>query len=1172
MQGNIRSRRLTKALLIGSSALMAGLTMAASGAAYAQDDSTVSEVVVTGSRIAKRDFTSSSPIVTVGTQQLESTSNVAIEATLNRLPQFTAAANLMGNNGPGGSGDIQPTAVNAVGISTASLRGLGANRNLVLLDGRRLTPVNGLGVVDLNSVPSAAIDHVEVITGGASAVYGADAIAGVVNFILKKDFQGVDMDVQYGAAQAGDDKEFKASVLVGTNFADDKGNVMLGVEHFTRGATYFRNRDFYNRGYNDPTTGSNAFFMPGAGYISGFGSFSCPSLASQNAAFGAVAAGSSPACTAQVGPVTIVAGPFATEFLFNGEGAGSGLVGSADPTTLFPNGGPGSSLTASNINTTTGNYLSTWGNSVVSQTIYDTAGGQYFGGSLTQQQTQLKSVDRNLFLLSPLSRWSAYSSAHYDFNENLSLFVNANFTSTSTQTRQIPAPAVFGWGVLIPFDGTADGNAAVNPSHHPVPQQLADLLNTRTLNLGLAPGFAIPISNNALDPWQLQLVPGVDGTPGEAGGHGWLPHRATVNNNTVWQITGGFKGKVPGIDWTWELQASHGQSEEYTASSGNVSLERYRAIVLAPDYGKNYYRKGNSAAEGSSGPGFGAGTGTCTSGFYETIFHNGRPSQDCIDSITANLQSYALLKQEIVEFNTQGGLFDLPAGQVRGSLGASYRETSLLFTPDTLQSENSFLDQLAGLYPAGRANASVQAKEGYGELLVPVLSGQPFFKQLNLELGARYSTYSNADSGWTYKILGDWQVNDWARFRGGYNVAVRAPGIGESFLPLQEVFNPATTRYGDPCSLRSNAPFGAGGADNATLLATTPGATAVTPGANAANAYALCKALMGPAGAATYYSLSQAAPGAGSAVFVNQIGNPNLKSEKGVTWTAGVVLQSPVRSPWLERLTLAVDWYKITVSDAITFSDIDFANALCLNQDASTPAALAAALNTTGCKGFLRNPATGAVDLNTLVYGNLGWFSTSGIDANLNWGFDFDSVGMSSIPGAVNVSVLASYLIDYKTNSNATDPTTPVYDWTGTLGPNPSTGLNAGAFQYKVNTTVAYLVGPASVGLTWRHRPGMAPISSIIANGVTTFNTTLNTPSHDEFDLAATWKVKENYILRAGVDNLFDTDPPITGANTGAITGAGGTPTVPNSGQGMTSEGLYDALGRRFYIGLKAKF
>jgi outer membrane receptor protein involved in Fe transport len=1171
MQGNIRSRRLTKALLIGSSALMAGLTMAASSA-YAQD-SAVSEVVVTGSRIAKRDFTSSSPIVTVGTQQLESTSNIAIEATLNKLPQFTASANLMGV-GPGGSGDIQPTAVNAVGISTASLRGLGPNRNLVLLDGRRLTPVNGLGVVDLNSVPSAAIDHIEVITGGASAVYGADAIAGVVNFILKKDFQGVDMDVQYGGAQAGDDKEFKASLLVGTNFADDKGNVMLGVEHYTRSPTYFNNRDFYSRGYDDPSTASNAFFMPGAGYVAGFGlpgaPTGCPDPAVQNAQFGAPGAGSSLACGFGFPPGStgafVFSGPFATEFLFNGEGAGSGLRGSADTTTMFPNGGPGASLTLGNINTTTGNYLSTWGNSVVQQHIYDTSGGQNYGGSVTDQQTQLKSVDRNLYLLSPLSRWSAYSAAHYDFNENLSVFVNANFTSTSTRTRQVPAPAVFGWGVLIPFDGTADGNAGVNPSQHPVPQNLADLLNSRGLSLG---GFTLSTPNDQLQPWQLQMVPGVDGTPGEAGGHGWLPHRATLNNNTVWQITGGFNGTVPGIDWTWELQASHGQSEEYTASSGNVSLERYRAIVLAPNYGENFYYKGNQASEGSSGPGFGAGTGTCTSGFYETIFHNGRPSQDCIDSITANLQSYALLKQEIVEFNTQGGLFDLPAGQVRASLGASYRESSLLFTPDTLQSQNSFLDQLAGLYPAGKADASVQAKEGYGELLVPVLSGVPFVKQFDIELGARYSTYSNADSGWTYKILGDWQVNDWARFRGGYNVAVRAPGIGETFLPLQEVYNPATTQYGDPCSLRSSAPFGAGGADNATLLATTPGATAVTPGANAANAYALCQALMGPTGAAVYYAQQQAAPGAGSAVFVNQIGNPNLQSEKGVTWTAGVVLQSPARSPWLDRLTLALDWYKITVSNAIAFSDIDFANALCLNQDASTPGALATAVATVGCQGFLRNPATGAVDLNTLVYGNLAWFSTSGVDLNLNWGIDFESVGASSIPGAVNLSVLASWMDYYKTQSS---PTSPIYDWKGTLGPNPSAGLNPGAFKYKVNTTLAYLVGPATVAMTWRHRPSLAPLTSITTDGVNTFNTTLNTPSHDEFDLAATWKVKENYILRAGVDNLFDKDPPITAATTGAITGLGGTPTVPNSGQGTTVEGLYDALGRRFYIGLKAKF
>ncbi|MEI9965647.1 MAG: hypothetical protein WDM92_14225 [Caulobacteraceae bacterium] len=97
-------------------------------------------------------------------------------------------------------------------------------------------------------------------------MYGADAVAGVVNFILKKDFQGVDLDTQYGITQAGDGQEFKISALLGANFADDKGNVMFGVEHFTRDASWQKNRDFYRKGFADPTVANNEFFFTGAAY------------------------------------------------------------------------------------------------------------------------------------------------------------------------------------------------------------------------------------------------------------------------------------------------------------------------------------------------------------------------------------------------------------------------------------------------------------------------------------------------------------------------------------------------------------------------------------------------------------------------------------------------------------------------------------------------------------------------------------------------------------------------------------------------------------------------------------------------------------------------------------------------------------------------------------------
>ncbi len=182
------------ALAIASSTAFAGEP------APGSDESDLQEVVVTGSRIVRRDYQSQSPIVTVEAKTFEERSSVGIEAALQQLPQFAASA---GRAGEQRLVHSFPSPTASPGAATANLRNLGAFRNLVLVDGRRVQPANGSLVVDLNTIPSAAIQSVEVISGGASAVYGADAISGVVNLILKKNFQGVQFDAQYGETFEG---------------------------------------------------------------------------------------------------------------------------------------------------------------------------------------------------------------------------------------------------------------------------------------------------------------------------------------------------------------------------------------------------------------------------------------------------------------------------------------------------------------------------------------------------------------------------------------------------------------------------------------------------------------------------------------------------------------------------------------------------------------------------------------------------------------------------------------------------------------------------------------------------------------------------------------------------------------------------------------------------------
>jgi outer membrane receptor protein involved in Fe transport len=243
-----------------SSAIAATLAVSGAGLVQAQEPAKeqkqVEEITVTGSRIVRQDFTANSPIQTVDQQLFEQTSVIGVETVLNKLPQFVPAVTQFT------TGDVQQTATNTVGASTVSLRGLGANRNLVLINGRRGMPVNPTMVVDTNSIPSSAIQRVEVISGGASAVYGADAVGGVVNFILKDDYEGASVDVRFGDTQHGGNQTVTLSGLFGVNSADNRGNIMLGIERDTRTKEYTWQRDWRVADMANPST-------PGGGFAFG---------------------------------------------------------------------------------------------------------------------------------------------------------------------------------------------------------------------------------------------------------------------------------------------------------------------------------------------------------------------------------------------------------------------------------------------------------------------------------------------------------------------------------------------------------------------------------------------------------------------------------------------------------------------------------------------------------------------------------------------------------------------------------------------------------------------------------------------------------------------------------------------------------------------------------------
>ena len=173
---SIQARLIRAALVFSGLCLFAPTFVVQAQEAPAKPTASTGElgmIVVTGSRIQRRDYEANSPILTVDESLLKNSSTAALETNLTKLPQFHPVQT------PTMAGDIQPTPTNTPGAATVSLRGLGANRNLVLIDGRRATPGNASQVVDINTIPGIALERVETITGGASATYGADAVGGV---------------------------------------------------------------------------------------------------------------------------------------------------------------------------------------------------------------------------------------------------------------------------------------------------------------------------------------------------------------------------------------------------------------------------------------------------------------------------------------------------------------------------------------------------------------------------------------------------------------------------------------------------------------------------------------------------------------------------------------------------------------------------------------------------------------------------------------------------------------------------------------------------------------------------------------------------------------------------------------------------------------------------------
>jgi outer membrane receptor protein involved in Fe transport len=758
-----------------------------------------------------------------------------------------------------------------------------------------------------------------------------------VNFILKDDFEGVELDFHTGGTQEGDGEETRFTALLGVNDEDGNGNVMLGVEWYKREGVMAIDRDFFLNGYFDPGSDVTIFPFPHpASYSPVFGG-GLPSQAAVDQIFAGVP-GYVP-CDGQVFANCVVpAGGFkvqnTNEIYFNEDGSPFVVAGARGYNSGFDS--------PSNMSTA----------------------GDGFAGMRLAPNGNLVQNGYTHIASTPLERRSAFGRAVVDMSDNLSAFVQANYSSvevTNTGGGAF-APAITVWSAPVPRDTRT------------LPPALVTLLDSR--------------ANPAAD-WTLFRV--LDFLGGAI---------QPVSNTDLFQIMAGLEGSFSNRDWTWEAYVSSGETDTTNFFHHLPSLQRYQQLLRQPNFGE------------TPPGGFTLGRNYvihCPTGL--PIFPSVRatdPDPRCLEGIDSKARALTEVTQNIAEFNLQGGLAEMRSGDLRFAVGLSARENDFRYDPGETNDNVSVYEQPIGIFAGNNTIGSTEVKEVYGELLVPVTQG------LELELGYRLSDYDFLDDKVdTYKALFTWRAADAVTFRGGYQAAERAPNTAELFQGPSLLVVPFAPS--DPCSYTTTVPWG-NVASNPNRLAVQTLCAAIINNSdtNPANDNTSAFGLPGSAQAdnfarpaVPFFPLEiEVRQGNSPALQAGVPAVPSIKSESAETFTIGAVFNVG------QGLRMSVDLYDIEITDAIDTRNSLYVYEQCFNANGSSNPTLA---YTPMCGTIRRNVQTGERAEVDAPYVNSGLIATTGVDFQLTWD---KTIG----DGSVYVNSLVTYLDTFETQDAAGEP------------------------------------------------------------------------------------------------------------------------------------------------------
>jgi len=636
-------------------------------------------IIVTGTRIQASGFNAPTPVTVLGAEQIARQGVTNVATILNEIPAFRAQS----------SPATTAIFMSNLGASTADLRGLGGNRTLVLIDGRRVvastvaggsfTPAN---TVDLNLVPTSLLARAEVVTGGASAAYGSDAVAGVTNLILNRSLRGIRASTQYGVTERGDTREFQVSLAGGVELG--RITAILGMEYVNnQGTGDCYTRDWCAENYN---TVSNPFVT---------GSTTTRVIAGQPAT---LILPNSRTATASLNGL-VVSGPLrGTEFR-------------PDGTTFMHDYG-----------------------------IYGSGLFQSGGGDPVQPFYQFYPLS------APSERANIFGNIDFQATDDLRFFVQGSF-------------------------GFVKGEVA----------------GAARRDVSPAGSYQIQIDNAFLPASVVEQMVAANVTSLPFG-RMWNdigPQIGSVTRETA-RIVTGFEWQF-GNKLTLDGYYQYGQTD-YSQRGYNTTVNSRMGFAIdSVDQGlaTGGAANGNIVCRATI-PGLPSYRAAAAGCVPLNPFGLGASTAEARDYVTATAMQDTTLKQHVAALTLRGDIIELWAGPLAFAVGGEYREDSVSSMVDAISAANDFHTSPGGGITGGKRSLNV--KEGFIELALPLARDLPFVRSLGLNGALRITDYSNSGEVETWKVGADWEPTEFLRLRGTRSRDIRAPNLFELYGASQSSF------------------------------------------------------------------------------------------------------------------------------------------------------------------------------------------------------------------------------------------------------------------------------------------------------------------------------------------------------------------------------------------------